>query len=163
MRRTSFEDMNCPIARSLDLIGDWWTLLILRNAFCGIRHFQDFQNHLGISSGTLTNRLQRLTDQEILERLPNPTDGRVYEYELSEKGRQLFPLLLVLTEWGERWLPHPQGRRIRLVKRDSGQAITGLCAIAEDGSQVALEDIVALPGPAADEDTWVLINAQQKL
>lgn len=161
MRRTSFEEMNCPIAKSLDLIGDWWTLLVLRNAFCGMRHFQDFQNHLGISSGTLTNRLQRLTEQKILERLPNPEDGRVYEYQLTEKGRQLFPLLLVLTEWGETWLPHPQGRRIRLVKRNSGKAIVGLRAIAEDGSLVDLEDIVALPGPAADEDTWTLINAQK--
>ena len=160
MRRTSFEEMNCPIAKSLDLIGDWWTLLVLRNAFCGMRHFQEFQNHLGISSGTLTNRLQRLTEQKILERLPNPEDGRVYEYQLTEKGRQLFPLLLVLTEWGEKWLPHPQGRRIRLVKRGTELNITGIRAIAEDGSPVALEEIVALPGPAADEDTWALVNAQ---
>lgn len=159
MRRTSFEDMNCPIAKSLDLIGDWWTLLLLRNAFCGMRRFQDFQAHLGISSGTLANRLQRLTEQHILDRLPSPSDGRAFEYQLTERGRELFPVLLALTEWGEKWLPHPQGRRIRLINRLTGQDIAGLRAVMADGNHVDLADIVPLPGPAGDEGTYALVGA----
>lgn len=158
MRRTSFADMNCPIAKSLDLIGDWWTLLLLRNVFCGMRRFQDFQEHLGISSGTLSNRLQRLTEQQILERITSPDDGRAYEYQLTERGRELFPVLLALTEWGEKWLPHSDGRRIRLISRASGENITGLCALSGDGQKVELEDIQPLPGPAADSSTQALIR-----
>lgn len=159
MRRTSFSEMNCPIAKSLDLIGDWWTLLILRNAFCGMRRFQDFQAHLGISSGTLTSRLQRLTEQQILERIPNPHDGRVYEYALSKRGSELFPVLLALTEWGEKWVPHPEGRRIRLLDRRTGEDITGICATTANGQQlVPLTEIQALPGPGADEGTLALTD-----
>ena len=111
MRKRSFADINCPIAQTLELVGEWWTLLIIRNAFCGMRRFDDFQRHLDISSNILSARLQSLVASGILLRQPAPDDGRAVEYTLTNKGRALYPVLLALTQWGETWAPHPDGAR----------------------------------------------------
>ncbi len=164
MSKTSFETMNCPIAQTLNLVGEWWSMLILRNAFCGMTRFQDFQQHLGIASGTLTARLQRLTEYGIFQRIRSETDGRSYEYRLTEKGLELWPMLLALSEWGEKWVANPDGRRIRFVERATGLDIAGVRAISADGKTVlGLADLDVLPGAGGDGKTAALFNGRPVL
>jgi DNA-binding HxlR family transcriptional regulator len=156
MTKSSFADMNCPIAQTLERVGEWWSLLILRNAFCGMARFDDFQRHLGIGSKVLSLRLKRLTDEGILTRKAAPDDGRAFEYRLTPKGMALYPILAAMTEWGEQWAPHPAGRRIRLVERSSGEPIAGLVMQAAAGHALFPRDLVAVPGPGADDKTYEL-------
>lgn len=161
MSRTSFETMNCPVAQTLNLVGEWWSILILRNAFCGMTRFQDFQQHLGIATGTLTTRLQRLTESGIFERVRCQVDGRSYEYKLTEKGMELAPMLLALTEWGEKWAPNPRGRRIRFVERSTGLDIGGVSAISADGKRpLGIAELEVLPGAGADGKTDALLQGR---
>lgn len=162
MRKRSFADINCPIAQTLELIGEWWTLLIIRNAFCGMRRFDDFQRHLDISSNILSARLQRLVASGILLRQPAPDDGRAVEYTLTDKGRALYPVLLALTQWGETWAPHPDGARLQLYERASGQPVAGLAAVTHDGRSLPLADIDLQPGPAADARTHQLASLRRQ-
>lgn len=162
MRKRSFADINCPIAQTLELIGEWWTLLIIRNAFCGMRRFDDFQRHLDISSNILSARLQRLVASGILLRQPAPDDGRAVEYTLTDKGRALYPVLLALTQWGETWAPHPDGARLQLYERASGQPVAGLAAVTHDGCSLPLADIDLQPGPAADARTHQLASLRRQ-
>ena len=101
VRRTSLNDADCPVARALDAIGDWWSLLIVRDAFDCVTRFNEFQKGLGVSKGILATRLQNLTALGILETAP-AADGSAYqEYILTSKGRDLFPVVVGLRQWGE--------------------------------------------------------------
>jgi DNA-binding HxlR family transcriptional regulator len=101
MKRVSFDKADCPVARALDVIGDWWSLLIVRDAFDGLRRFGDFQKNLGIAKGMLAARLQMLVELGVFE-LVAASDGSAYrEYALTKKGRDLFPVLVGLRQWGE--------------------------------------------------------------
>src|ERR1700743_3043715 len=108
VKRTSFEQAECPIARSLDEIGDWWSLLIIRDAFVGKRRFGEFQKSLGVAKNILTVRLRALVEDGILETAP-ASDGSAYqEYVLTPKGRGLFPILVALRQWSEEFDAHPE-------------------------------------------------------
>jgi DNA-binding HxlR family transcriptional regulator len=101
MKRTGFARAECPVARALDAIGDWWSLLIVRDAFDGLRRFREFQQNLGIAKGMLTSRLRKLTELGVLEQV-EASDGSAYrEYALTKKGRDLFPVVVGLRQWGE--------------------------------------------------------------
>jgi DNA-binding HxlR family transcriptional regulator len=101
MKRTGFAEADCPVARALDAIGDVWSLLIVRDAFDGLRRFGDFQKNLGIARGMLSARLHRLVELGVLEPVP-ASDGSAYqEYALTKKGRDLFPVVVSLRQWGE--------------------------------------------------------------
>jgi len=101
VKRTSLEKAECPIARSLDVIGDWWSLLIIRDALMGIRRFSEFQKHIGLAKNILTVRLRGLVDHGILKTAP-ASDGSAYqEYVLTPKGRGVFPVLVALRQWSE--------------------------------------------------------------
>src|SRR4051794_37790929 len=107
MRRTSFEDMECTLARSLDVIGEWWTLLILRDAFLGVTRFDDFQERLGIARNVLTARLDTLVDNGVLvRRFYDEARGRA-DYKLTAKGRDLWPVITAIREWGDTWIAGP--------------------------------------------------------
>jgi DNA-binding HxlR family transcriptional regulator len=101
--RKSLADQECSIARTLDVVGEWWTLLILRDAFRGVHRFEEFQGSLGIARNVLTVRLGKLVDHGILERRPVPEHAGRHEYRLTEKGLDLQPVLLGLLRWGDRW------------------------------------------------------------
>ncbi|QOZ29790.1 helix-turn-helix domain-containing protein [Bradyrhizobium sp. CCBAU 51753] len=101
MQRTGFAGDDCPVARALDAIGDWWSLLIVRDAFDGLRRFGDFQRNLGIAKGMLTARLRKLVELGVLEQVA-ASDGSAYqEYALTKKGHALFPVVVSLRQWGE--------------------------------------------------------------
>jgi len=104
MQRKSWADANCPMARSVDQIGEWGSLLILREAFGGVRRFDEFQKRIGISRNLLTTRLKKLVDGGVLGRRPVHSDAKRHEYVLTEKGEDLFVTIIALRQWGDRWL-----------------------------------------------------------
>jgi DNA-binding HxlR family transcriptional regulator len=129
-KRTSHEDASCPVARPLDAIGDGWSLLIIRDAFDGLRRFGEFQRNLGLAKNILSARLHSLVDHGILETVPA---GPYQEYVLTEKGRGLFPLLVALRQWSEEYFFDPEETRSRLVDREHGQPLAPLEIRSADG------------------------------
>ncbi len=133
MRRKSLSDAACPIARTLDVIGDWWSLLIVRDCLKGKGRFSQLEKSLGVSKNILTRRLRTLIDQEILVLAP-AGDGTAYqEYRLTEKGRGLFPVLVALSQWGRENLAGHDPDPMTLVDRDHLQPVAKLEVRASDG------------------------------
>ncbi len=145
MQRKSMESASCPIARSLDLIGEWWTLLILRDAFAGTTRFTDFQRSLGLARNVLSARLRKLVAYGILEVVP-ASDGSAYrEYVLTQRGKALAPSLVALRQWGERHLFRPGEPHATLVDKAFHQPLRLLEVRANDGRLLKPEEIELLP------------------
>ena len=149
VKRTSLEEATCPIARSLDVIGDWWSLLIIRDAFLGIRRFSELQKNIGIARNILTVRLRALVDDGILEMAP-ASDGSAYqEYVLTPKGRGVFPVLVALRQWSEEFVFSPSECATQLVDRSSGQPVRKLELRAQDGRLLGYGNTEVKANPAA--------------
>jgi DNA-binding HxlR family transcriptional regulator len=133
MQRTSFADMPCSIARTLDVVGEWWTLLIIRDVFNGVRRFDDLLQHLGISRNILTDRLNALVDKAVLKRVRYQERPARYEYRLTEKGLDLLPVLLLLMRWGDKWLAGEQGAPVTVIHRDCGRETVPAVVCSECG------------------------------
>jgi DNA-binding HxlR family transcriptional regulator len=146
MKLKSFEHMNCSLAQTLDVIGERWTLLVLRDAFFGARRFEQFQRSLGIARNILSTRLNRLIEEGILEKRPGES-GR-FEYVLTEKGLDLQPVLLAMTHWGDKHRPSSKGQRVVFVDRESGQPIQPMAVHAADGRVLKPREVKAKLGPA---------------
>jgi DNA-binding HxlR family transcriptional regulator len=153
MRRKTFARMNCSIARALELVGEWWTLLILREAFHGTRRFHDFQRNLGIARNILSARLKKLVARGILERSAAANGGRRLEYRLTDKGRAFFPVLMALMQWGDRFAAGPGGPPVRVVDRASGNEIARMRVMTPDGRPLKAVDVTMVPGPGAGAAT----------
>ncbi|MCC3703411.1 winged helix-turn-helix transcriptional regulator [Rouxiella badensis] len=150
MKRTSFNDSVCPIARSLDLIGDWWTLLIVRDALGGIKRFSEFQRSLGAAKNILSSRLKTLVAEGILEIGP-ASDGSAYqEYVLTQKGKELYPILIALGQWGNQYLFAEDEACSRAVDRLNLQPIEPIRLHAKDGRVLGAEDIQVIPGNSGE-------------
>ncbi len=133
MRRNNLSRVACPIARSLDVIGDWWSLLIVRDALKGMTRFSDFQTSLGVSKNILTRRLRTLVQKDVLEQVP-AADGSAYqEYRLTEKGRRLHKVLVALGQWGLESLADTAPVRMVLVDRAHQKPVRPLEVRASDG------------------------------
>ena len=146
VKRTSHKGASCPIARPLDAIGDWWSLLIVRDAFDGLRRFGEFQKSLGLAKNILSSRLRTLVEHGILETVP-ASDGSAYqEYELTEKGRGLFPLLVALRQWGEDYFFAPDETHVRLVDVKRGKPVRRLELRSHDGRLLGPADTVVKSG-----------------
>ncbi len=144
VKRVSQWNAGCPIARSLDVIGDWWSLLIIRDAFDGSRRFGEFQSGLGIGKGVLATRLRDLVERGIFETAP-ASDGTAYrEYVLTVKGRGLFPVIVSLRQWGEDHLFAADEKRSLLVDREKGAPIAQLEVRSRDGRSLAWFDTQVL-------------------
>jgi DNA-binding HxlR family transcriptional regulator len=149
VKRTSFEKAKCPIARSLDALGDWWSLLIIRDALLGIRRFSEFQKSIGLARNILTVRLRALVDQGILKTAP-ASDGSAYqEYVLTPKGRAVFPVLVALRQWSEEFSASPDGFSTLLVDREKGRPVGKLELRAQDGRLLGAADTALKLRPAA--------------
>jgi DNA-binding HxlR family transcriptional regulator len=149
MKRTSFEKAECPIARSLDALGDWWSLLIIRDAFLGVRRFSEFQRSIGLAKNILTVRLRALVDQGILKTAP-ASDGSAYrEYVLTPKGRGIFPVLVALRQWSEETSASPDEFSTLLVDREKGRPVRKLELRARDGRLLGAADTALKPRLAA--------------
>lgn len=123
MKRTSFAEAACPIARSLDQIGEWWTLLIIRNVFYGINRFDGLLAHLEISRNVLTDRLQTLVESGLLEKRPYQENPPRSEYHLTEKSEELYPILAAYWSWGEKWLPQENSSKVKLLHETCGETM----------------------------------------
>ena len=147
VRRRSLETATCPIARSLDLIGDWWSLLIIRDAFFGITRFSEFQQDLGLARNILASRLKTLVAGGIMTTAP-ASDGSAYqEYVLTEKGQALLPVLVALGQWGVDFLFEPGERHTRLIDSQSGRPPKRLHVRSQDGRSLGFDDIAFVGGP----------------
>jgi DNA-binding HxlR family transcriptional regulator len=141
-KRTSHREARCPVARPLDAIGDWWSLLIIRDAFDGLHRFGEFQKNLGLAKNILSARLHNLVEHGILDTVP-ASDGSVYqEYVLTEKGRGLFPVLVALRQWGEDFFFQPDEAHVRLVDRKRGLPVRRLELRSQDGHLLGAADTV---------------------
>src|SRR6202035_6107970 len=120
MRHKSFKANLCPVARSLDTIGEWWSLLIVRDALTGTRRFSSFQKSWGLAKNVLSARLKKLVASGVMEQAP-ASDGSAYqEYVLTQKGRELFPIIVALRQWGESYLFSPGEKRLQVLDKRSG-------------------------------------------
>jgi DNA-binding HxlR family transcriptional regulator len=142
----------CGISAALECVGERWSFLILRGAFNGLRHFEEFQTNLGIARNILSNRLGRLVEHGILRRDPDPADRRKVTYRLTDKGRDLLPVLLSLRQWGERWISgHPSNPV--LVDRYTRQPIAPMTVQAADGRPLSLGDMEWVDRAELDRET----------
>lgn len=134
--RTRFDGSDCPVARSVDAIGDWWSLLIVRDAFDGSRRFGDFQRSLGVAKNILTARLRTLVAGGVLASVP-ASDGSAYrEYVLTPKGEALFPVIVALRQWGEQNFFAPGEPHSELLDRREGQPLRPLEVRSADGRRL---------------------------
>jgi DNA-binding HxlR family transcriptional regulator len=142
----TYEDQQCSIARTLELVGERWTLLILRDVFLGVRRFDDFQRSLGIARNVLTDRLTRLVDEGILERRPYQERPERFEYRLTAKGRDLWPVLHALVTWGDTHAA-PDGPPRRFLHRGCGGKVTDRRTCARCGAELDVRDVEVRAGP----------------
>jgi len=141
VRRTRFDRAPCPIARTTDLVGDWWTPIVLREAFFGCKRFEEFQERLGVSRATLTQRLARLAHEGLLERVVYQTRPTRCEYRLTEKGRAFFDVLAAMWRWGEDWLFSARGAPVALVDRETGEDVRPLVVDERTGRRIELRQL----------------------
>lgn len=149
MVRTDFSRMRCPVARSMEVLGERWAVLVLREAFYGTTRFDDFEAHLGIAPNILSARLAKLVEHGLLERIPLPSKGGRHEYRLTAKGRDFFPAYLALKRWADQWMTGPEGPVVLLVERASGEEVTAPLPLTARGTPLRPEDVRVLPGPGA--------------
>jgi DNA-binding HxlR family transcriptional regulator len=151
VKRTSFEHDECPIARSLNAIGDWWSMLIIREAWFGSSRFGEFQKKLGLAKNILTVRLRALVDQGILTTAP-ASDGSAYlEYLLTPKGRGVFPILVALRQWSEEFDARPEEITTFLVDKENGRPVRKLELYSDDGRLLTPADTALKPRPSVKQ------------
>jgi DNA-binding HxlR family transcriptional regulator len=151
--RHRFRRDNCSVARALEVLGDWWTLLIVREAFLGTRRFADFAANLEISRNILTNRLGHLVKHRVLARVDAGVHGTRYEYELTPMGKDLATVMTALRQWGDRWIFGAGQEPLIVLDRRTGRPIPALRIVGEDGAPIASRDLEVRPGPGASKRT----------
>lgn len=142
MSRKRFEDSSCSVARALDAVGDWWSLRVVLQAMYGTRRFVDFQAELGIARNILCNRLEKLVANGVLRKEDVGEHGSRYEYRLTDKGRDLFTVIIALRQWGDRWTPAVGDGGPELRDRVSGQALAPLRVQDHQGRALDVRDVV---------------------
>lgn len=148
MRRTSYEDMNCSVAQCLEAVGEWWSPLILRDAFVGIRRFDDFQSRLGISRNVLNQRLSRLVEHGVLERVPYQEHPPRHEYRLTDKGRDLWLVVTAMRQWGDKWAA-PDGPPLDVIHTACGHVSKVVPTCSHCGESLDARAVHAVPGPGS--------------
>jgi DNA-binding HxlR family transcriptional regulator len=159
VRQTSFSDMHCSLARSLELVGDWWSPLILRDLAIGPRRFDELADDLGISRNLLTNRLNGLVDSGIVTRIRYQDHPPRDRYGLAAAGSELVPVLMLLTEWGNRWATPDGGPPVRYRHRDCGQEFTPTVCCSGCGRPVDGDAVDILPGPGGRRAPGTMLAA----
>ncbi len=147
MKRTSFANWPCSVARTMDLLGDWWTPLVLREAFYGFRRFDEFQRELGIARNTLSARLRRLVEAGLLEKRVYETTPVRHEYVLTEAGRDFYAVIAAMTAWGDRWLSGDTGTPVLTRHETCGHDGVAKVVCSHCGQPFEPEDITPRPGP----------------
>lgn len=153
MQRTAFSDMACSLARSLDVAGEWWTPLIMRDMWLGHRRFDQIQANFGMSRKLLADRLETLVEAGAVERRLYQEKPPRYEYHLTEKGNELIEAFLVLISWGDRWRSGPEGPPMLIRHRDCGEVVEAEVCCSNCGERLRADNTRLEPGPGA-RDGW---------
>jgi DNA-binding HxlR family transcriptional regulator len=152
MRRSPLEDQVCSVAQALGELGEWWTLLILREAFFGTQRFTDFRDRLGIARNILSARLNGLVGSGILTCAAAPGRGNPRLYRLTDKGRDALPVFIALMQWGDRWINNDGKAPVVVVEAATGQTVEPVRVRASDGRPLAARELRIAPGPGAGDD-----------
>ena len=152
MQHKSFGGMQCPVARTLERVGDWWTILILRDAFQGRTRFDEFQKSLEIAPNILSRRLGSLVEDGLLKRRRYTDHPPRYEYVLTERGKDFRSVLLAMLAWGNRHFA-PEGRSVVLIDSETGREVDPILVDPLSGQPVTNRRFRTVAGPAADEAT----------
>jgi len=148
MKRTSFEDKQCPLSTTLEHVGEWWTILLLHDLFDGYTRFEQFETNLRISSGILTRRLKTLVEADLVERRPYQTRPIRYDYLLTEKGRSLRPVIVSLAGWGNARIA-PEQRSMILIDAETGVEVEPIVVDRATGRPLDGPEFTFTAGPAA--------------
>lgn len=147
MERKSFAGMDCSVAQCLEVVGEWWSMLIVRDAFLGYSRFDEFSERLGISRNVLTSRLARLVEAGVLVKVPYSQQPLRHDYRLTDKGRDLWPVLTAMRQWGDRHAA-PDGPPMQLVHRGGcGHVCQAVLVCSECGERLGPGDVKVVPGP----------------
>lgn len=157
MQRTQFDDRACSVAQTVDVIGEWWTPLILRDIFYGVRRFDALRKNLGISRKVLTQRLNRLVEAQILQRKVYQEHPPRHEYCLTERGKELFPIIVTLMAWGDKWLAEEP--LVQLVDRETERPLRPVLIDANSGQEIRYETVRAELASPTHAETWAQLQA----
>lgn len=149
VKRSRIANKECSVARAMEVVGDRWSILLLREAYYGVKRFDEFEYYVGIAPNILSSRLKKLVDADILARIPLAEHAGRYEYVLTEKGRDFFPTYLALKKWGDDWLAEPAGPQVVFNDRSSGEEINYPKLLTARGKPLRLEDVEIVPGAGA--------------
>lgn len=149
MGRKRFDEMPCAIAQTLNQVGDWWTLLIVRDAMKGARRFSDFHDSTGIAKNILTDRLNKLVENSIMAREEVGVRGQRQEYILTKRGEALLPILIAMQQWGDEWVYNEHDRPVELIDVRTGEKLASLAVANESGAAMTHRDIGFKPESAA--------------
>jgi DNA-binding HxlR family transcriptional regulator len=150
VERKSFAGMNCSVAQCLEVVGEWWSMLIIRDAFLGVTRFDEFQDRLGISRNILNQRLNHLVEAGVLAKVPYNEHPPRYDYRLTDKGRDLWPVLTTMRQWGDKYAA-PGGPPLQLTHKGCGHVSEAVLICSECGARLGSRDVRAEPGPGATE------------
>ncbi len=154
--------MNCSIAKALEEVGEWWSLLIIRELTQGATRFDEIHGALGIARNILATRLDRLGALGIVERFSLPERVRTEGYRLTAKGEQLYPVLVALMQWGDRWCAREGKAPFSLVEDSSGNVLAPVAVRGSDGRPLSFRDVRIEPGPGATETTKRIIDERNR-
>jgi len=151
MRWLDYDTDNCSVQRTLDVIGEKWTILVLREAFNGVRRFDQIRDHVGVSEAVLADRLRKLVTANVLEAVPyrEPGQRTRKEYHLTAKGTDLHPVMIALLAWGDRHCTDPEGPALSVTHRDCGEAVEAVVQCRAGHRIESLRDSMTAPGPGA--------------
>lgn len=150
MERKSFADMDCSVAQCLEVVGEWWSMLVVRDAFLGVTRFDDFQRRLGISRNILQQRLSRLVAAGVLVRVPYSEHPPRCDYRLTDKGRDLWPVLTTMRQWGDRYAAK-SGPPMQIVHKACGAVSEAVLVCGSCRQLLGPRDVDAIPGPGRPE------------
>lgn len=147
MTRTSLADYTCSIARTLEVIGDQWSFLIVRDAFLGVETFTGFQQRLGVSRNILSQRLSNLVRHGILVKQPVLQKSKRHRYQLTERGRELFPIVIATLQWGDKWMFGSEGEPVQVLDAEKHAPVQRVGVMSRDGRFLQSQDVIYERGP----------------
>jgi DNA-binding HxlR family transcriptional regulator len=150
MERKSFSEMHCSVAQCLEIVGEWWSLLIIRDVFLGVTRFDQMQERLGISRNVLNQRLASLVSAGVLAKVPYSEHPPRFDYRLTDKGRDLWPVITTMRQWGDRYAA-PDGPPMELIHKGCAQVTQAKLVCSECGEPMGPRDVRGVPGPGAVE------------
>ncbi len=152
LKPEKFDPLRRSVGHVLDIIGEGWSILIIREAFLGTRRFEEFQSRLGIARNILTARLKKLCANEILDRVPVKEGAKRHEYILTSKGKDMMPLLVALTQWGDKWVFGQDNEPVIFLDRENGEPISRVQVYSSRGEVLRPRDIMIKAGPGATRE-----------